>query len=247
MVDGRSLDDDFFFEEPSELLGRSFEFAVSVLRAEVDLARHTVGVYCVFDAPFAAGKEKESTCKTAVAAGTLAPEFNAEFKVTLPKVTKEHLHWMETGVVNVRMFAKQASESMGGLSRLKKRAQTNPTAIDTPGAGAGLVDQAPKATAPDSHDAATQTESSEPTDGCALNGGTSATQASSTLDANDEAPMDGREDVAAALANVERENNQLSLQLQAASNVVQVRAVPDAGPWGCWSCGVWLAPDPPCP
>ena len=249
LLDGRPLDDELFFEEPSELLGCSFTFGITIVSAEIDMTRHTVGVYCVFETPFGGedgGTDKdgnnqgETLCQiregdgsairrhtTAVIKGTLTPRFDAEFQITLAQVTQEQLEWLEGSAVYVRMFAKHASENMGGSSMLKKRAPTNQAvALDATVRADSRANSATAVLAVSAtlgQHVGTQTVDAA-VDSVALSASQRLTKPWGEAAAVEDAAMQRRvAEVSATLAAVEREHGQLSAQLHAVANLVKVR------------------------
>ncbi|XP_074645604.1 kinesin-like protein KIF28 isoform X2 [Tubulanus polymorphus] len=99
---GKSLDDDYFVDNPNDLLEKPFHFKVQVRSAEVQKSRFSKGLrvqYRVF-------KETEYT-NTETVRGTLSPEFKHSRIVSFPSMTPEHLEYFENGCITLALYGLQ--------------------------------------------------------------------------------------------------------------------------------------------
>lgn len=98
----KALNEEFFVDDPSELLGRDYHFKVTIRNAIVHDARFNKGLYIKY-MPF---KETEFT-STSVVKGTLEPEFNHSQVFHFEEVKQELLDWFDGGCIAFQLFGRQ--------------------------------------------------------------------------------------------------------------------------------------------
>ncbi|XP_064640023.1 kinesin-like protein KIF28 isoform X2 [Lineus longissimus] len=99
---GKPQDEDFFIEDPKELLGEAYHFKVTIRGAEVNKARFSKGLmikYKVF-------KDGEYTV-TPTIKGTLTPEFKHSRIISYPSITEEHLEYFDNGSITFLLYGLQ--------------------------------------------------------------------------------------------------------------------------------------------
>ncbi|XP_070198402.1 kinesin-like protein KIF28 isoform X3 [Littorina saxatilis] len=112
---GKSLDEDSFVDEPSELLGRPYHFKVSVRSAEIHKSRFSKGVLVKYKVPIV--HDKEYT-ETKWVTGSLSPEFNHSRVIGIDKIKQEHLDFFDVGCITFCVYGKQ--EDIEGDPKLAK-------------------------------------------------------------------------------------------------------------------------------
>lgn len=108
---GHPYDEEVYVEEPSELLGKSYGFQVTILSAEIHKMRFCNGVrvqYCPI-------KQTRPTTTPAVM-GT-SPVFNHSCVFFFEKMTPELIEWLETGYLTVMAYATQV-ESVDSMPEI---------------------------------------------------------------------------------------------------------------------------------
>ncbi|XP_069112007.1 kinesin-like protein KIF28 isoform X3 [Argopecten irradians] len=103
---GRPLDEEFFVEDPSELLGKPFYYKVLVREAEINKSRFSRGIRVQFTLPFVNKKEPE-VVQTPVIKNTLSPAFNFSKVLTISKVQKKHLEFFDNGCLTFYVYGVQ--------------------------------------------------------------------------------------------------------------------------------------------
>ncbi|KAL5021850.1 hypothetical protein ScPMuIL_001005 [Solemya velum] len=99
---GKPLEEDYFVEDPHELLQKPFHFKVEIKMAEAHKAKYSKGLqvkYRVF-------KEVEFTA-TPVLRDTLQPEFNHARIIAIPHITQDHLDFFESGCITFLVYGRQ--------------------------------------------------------------------------------------------------------------------------------------------
>lgn len=99
---GKPLDEDYFVEEPKDLIGKPYHFKVTIRNAEVQKSRYSHGLYVKFKSY---GETKEA--ETPVKANTLSPEFNFSKIFSIPAIGEDHLQWFEFGNLSFNLYGKQ--------------------------------------------------------------------------------------------------------------------------------------------
>ena len=99
---GKPLDEDYFIDDPKELLGKPYHFKVTVRNAELQKSKFSHGIYVKFKC-FGETDEAE----TPMIAGTLSPEFNYTKIFSFPAVGEEHLAWFDNGCLSFQTYGKQ--------------------------------------------------------------------------------------------------------------------------------------------
>eukprot|EP00111_Clytia_hemisphaerica_P009015 TCONS_00026419-protein len=100
--DGKPLDEDYFVENPKELIGKPYHFMVKVINCEVQKARYCHGLYMKYTS-----YGEENACLTEIKKDTLSPVFNHSKIYSFPAVAEEHLNWFEAGSLSFSLYAKQ--------------------------------------------------------------------------------------------------------------------------------------------
>ncbi|EDO35613.1 predicted protein [Nematostella vectensis] len=99
---GKSLDEDYFVDEPKDLLGKPFHYKVTIRSADIHKARFNKGVYikykCLGDEEFT---------QTDTKANTLSPEFNNSKVFSIPSISEKHLEWFENGCITFMVYGRQ--------------------------------------------------------------------------------------------------------------------------------------------
>ncbi|KAK3605709.1 hypothetical protein CHS0354_013504 [Potamilus streckersoni] len=99
---GKALEEEYFVEDPKDLMGKPYHFKVDVKSAEISKSRYSKGIkvrYRVFD-------EKDYT-ETPLIKGTLQPVFKHSRIVTFSKIKKEHLEFFESGCITFLVYGMQ--------------------------------------------------------------------------------------------------------------------------------------------
>ncbi|KAL3859056.1 hypothetical protein ACJMK2_009292 [Sinanodonta woodiana] len=99
---GKALEEEYFVEDPKDLMGKSYHFKVDVKSAEINKSRYSKGIkvrYRVYD-------EKDYT-ETPLIKGTLQPAFKHSRIVTFSKIKKEHLDFFESGCITFLVYGVQ--------------------------------------------------------------------------------------------------------------------------------------------
>lgn len=99
-ANGKPLGDDFFVEDPSELLGKPYAFKVTIKSAEINKLRFSKGVRVQYT-PF----KKDTVCTPKVVGSS--PVFNHSTVFSYDKVTPELIEWFETGCLSLLVYASQ--------------------------------------------------------------------------------------------------------------------------------------------
>lgn len=101
---GKPLNEEFFVEDPSELLGKPYHFKVSIRNANVHDSRFNKGLYIRYK-PF---KETEFTVTTTVR-DTLSPEFDEKDSKVFgfDSVKQELLDWFDSGCITFQLMGRQ--------------------------------------------------------------------------------------------------------------------------------------------
>lgn len=122
--DGKPLDEDYFVENPKELIGKPYHFMVKVINAEVQKARYCHGLYMKYTS-----FGEENPTLTEVKVDTLSPVFNHSKIYSFPAVSEDHLNWFETGSLSFSLYAKQNDQIVD--ARLAKLTTKELRAKDT--------------------------------------------------------------------------------------------------------------------
>jgi len=100
--DGKPLDEDYFVEEPKDLLTKPYHFKVLVRHAEVNRTCYSHGIYVKYQTY----GEKEMT-ETPTVLKTLSPEYNHSKVFSIPAIGEEHLEWFDSGCLTFYVYGKQ--------------------------------------------------------------------------------------------------------------------------------------------
>lgn len=98
----KPLSEEYFVDEPSELLGRDYHYKVTIRNAKVHDKKFNKGLYIKYK-PF---KEDEFTT-TETAMNTQFPEFNHSKRFDFQSVTQEHLDWFDQGCISFLLYGRQ--------------------------------------------------------------------------------------------------------------------------------------------
>lgn len=101
---GKPLNEEFFVEDPSELLGKPYHFKVSIRNANVHDSRFNKGLYIRYK-PF---KETEFTT-TKTVKDTLSPEFDEKDSKVFgfDNVKQDLLDWFDSGCITFQLMGRQ--------------------------------------------------------------------------------------------------------------------------------------------
>ena len=98
---GTPLGEDFYIEEPAELLGQKFGFKITIKSVDVNKLRFSKGMKVSYT-PF---KQEQATV-TPMLQGT-TPQFNHSAVFYFDKVTAELLDWFDSGCLTLKVEAAQ--------------------------------------------------------------------------------------------------------------------------------------------
>ncbi|XP_076448715.1 kinesin-like protein KIF28 isoform X2 [Babylonia areolata] len=112
---GKALDEDYFVEDPTELLNKPYHFKVSVRSAQIHKARYSRGVAVKYKVPAVGDRDWTQTRQVV---GTLAPGFQHTRIVDIPRVGPEHLSFFDQGCITFCVYGRQ--EDSDGDPRLAK-------------------------------------------------------------------------------------------------------------------------------
>ncbi|ELT99958.1 hypothetical protein CAPTEDRAFT_223727 [Capitella teleta] len=99
---GKPLDEDYFVDNPSELLGKPYHFKVSIRSAEIKKARFSKGIqikYRVYT--------NEKITETKMIKGNLSPKFNHSEIFTFSSVTEDHLLFFDNQCITFSVYGVQ--------------------------------------------------------------------------------------------------------------------------------------------
>ncbi|XP_066289623.1 kinesin-like protein KIF28 isoform X6 [Branchiostoma lanceolatum] len=99
---GKPLDEDFFVEDPQELLGKPFHYKVTIKSAEVNKAKYSKGLHVRYKV-----YQDEDFTSTPVIKATLSPEFKHHRIITYPAVNEDQLGYFEQGCITFQLFGVQ--------------------------------------------------------------------------------------------------------------------------------------------
>lgn len=99
---GKALDDDYFIDDPKDLLGKPYHFKVTIRNAELQKSKFSHGVYVKFKC---FGEQEEAS--TPMIADTLSPEFNYSKIFSFQAVSEDHLRWFDDGCLSFQVYGKQ--------------------------------------------------------------------------------------------------------------------------------------------
>ncbi|XP_068725304.1 kinesin-like protein KIF28 [Montipora capricornis] len=101
-ADQKPLSEEFFVDDPSELLAKDYHYKVTIRNATVHDAKFNKGLYIKYK-PF---RETDFTT-TKTVEGTLSPEFNHSTVFHFDSITPEHLEWFDTGCIAFQLYGRQ--------------------------------------------------------------------------------------------------------------------------------------------
>ena len=99
---GDPLLDEFFVDDPKELLGKPYHFKLTISNAEIQKSRYNHGLYV----KYICYGDKTPT-ETPVIFDTLSPVFNYTRKILFSSVGEEHLDWFDNGYLSFQIYGKQ--------------------------------------------------------------------------------------------------------------------------------------------
>jgi len=115
---GSPLGDDYFVEDPKELIDKEYYVKVDVRSADINNSRFTHGLYVQYGCAFLA--EKKDAYKTKVLSGSLSPKWNDSRLISIPKMTEEILEAFESDSITFTVFGKQV-EGKGNAPKMSTR------------------------------------------------------------------------------------------------------------------------------
>ncbi|KAK2181347.1 hypothetical protein NP493_403g07034 [Ridgeia piscesae] len=135
---GKLLDEDFFVDDPTELLNKPFHFKVSIRSAEIFKARFSLGLHI----KYRVYKDQEYT-QTKMIKGTLTPEFNHSKVFSFPSIEQEHLDFFESGCITFLVYGVQEDKMADSkLSKMTTRELRQMEKLTSP--SAALVEKSKK-------------------------------------------------------------------------------------------------------
>ncbi|KAK2149668.1 hypothetical protein LSH36_442g01044 [Paralvinella palmiformis] len=105
-ANGKLLDQDYFIDDPHELIGRPYYFKVTIKSAGVNNVRYSRGLYVKYRV-----YDDHSYIVTGTITGTLTPEFNHSKVIAFKEVTQHHLDFFETGCITFLLYGIQEDTS----------------------------------------------------------------------------------------------------------------------------------------
>ena len=99
---GKTLDEDNFVDDPSELLGKPFHFKVEIRCAEIHKARFAKGTKIKFRV-----YKDEAYSETKMVKGSLTPEYGFNKVLSFSKIGQEHLDFFDTGSITFMLYGLQ--------------------------------------------------------------------------------------------------------------------------------------------
>ncbi|KAL8592992.1 hypothetical protein ACOMHN_017922 [Nucella lapillus] len=116
---GKPLDEDYFVEDPNDLLSKPYHFKVSVRSAKIHKARYCKGLRVKYRIPLVGDKD---WTQTKLVANTLTPEFQHSRTVAIPQIHKDHLDYFDQGCITFCVYGKQEdTEADPRLAKLTTR------------------------------------------------------------------------------------------------------------------------------
>merc|ERR1712235_5874 len=115
---GSPLGDDYFVEDPKELLDKEYYVKVDVRSADINNSRFTHGLYVQYGRGFLA--EKKDAYKTKCLDGSLSPKWNDSRLISIPKMTEEILEAFESDSITFTVYGKQV-EGKGTAPKMSTR------------------------------------------------------------------------------------------------------------------------------
>jgi len=115
---GSPLGDDYFVEDPKELLDKEYYVKVDVRSADINNSRFTHGLYVQYGCGFLA--EKKDAYKTKCLDGSLSPKWNDSRLIAIPKMTEEILEAFESDSITFTVYGKQV-EGKGTAPKMSTR------------------------------------------------------------------------------------------------------------------------------
>ncbi|XP_064610352.1 kinesin-like protein KIF28 [Liolophura sinensis] len=103
---GKPLDEDYFVDNPEELLGKPYHFKVTLRSADVIKSRFSKGLHV----KYRVYKDDKFT-ETKVIKGTLSPEFNHSKVFSYPSISQDHLDFFDTGCITLLLYGVQEDAS----------------------------------------------------------------------------------------------------------------------------------------
>lgn len=103
---GKLLDQDYFVDDPQELLGRPYHFKVTLKSAEVNNVRYSKGLYIKYRV-----YTDQNYIVTETITDTLTPKFNHTKLITFKEITQQHLDFFESGCITFLLYGLQEDTS----------------------------------------------------------------------------------------------------------------------------------------
>jgi len=115
---GKPLGDEFFVEDPKELLDKEYYVKVDVRSADINNTRFTHGLYVQYGCGFMG--EKKDAYKTKTIEKTLSPTWNNSRTLTIEKMTEDVLDKFESEAITFTVYGLQV-EGKGATSKMTTR------------------------------------------------------------------------------------------------------------------------------
>ncbi|XP_065183829.1 kinesin-like protein KIF28 [Sycon ciliatum] len=103
-ADSSALDDDFFVEDPDQLMGKPFHFKVCVDQVSVTKQRFSLGLHVEYRV-----YGEDTSITTHTVHDTLDAKFDHSHQVSLDVLDKEHLHYFDDGCIMFHVYAHQSN------------------------------------------------------------------------------------------------------------------------------------------
>jgi len=128
---GKALDEDYFVDDPKDLIGKPYHFKVTIRCADIHNLRFCNGL-CVKYKSF----QDDEDISTDMLSDTLCPEFNHSRIISFPAITQEHLDWFNDGCITFQVFARQMeSTNNKGLSKMTTKELRQMDSLNKPTMG----------------------------------------------------------------------------------------------------------------
>ncbi|XP_035680266.1 kinesin-like protein KIF28P isoform X7 [Branchiostoma floridae] len=126
---GKPLDEDFFVEDPQELLGKPFHYKVTIKSAEVNKAKYSKGLHVKYKV-----YQDDDFTSTPVIKATLSPEFKHHRIITYPAVNEDQLGYFEHGCITFQLYGVQEdSVNDNRLMKMTTKELRQMEQLQTPG------------------------------------------------------------------------------------------------------------------
>nr|XP_054748335.1 kinesin-like protein KIF28 isoform X2 [Lytechinus pictus] len=99
---GKTLPDDEFVDDPSELLGKPYHFKVTIRSGEINKSRFSRGLHVTYRF-----MDDPDLTVTPVIKDTLSPEWKHSRVISIASVDQKHLDFFDSGLISFQVYGKQ--------------------------------------------------------------------------------------------------------------------------------------------